>query len=146
MVWLDLIDSIANPQLLINQIVLYTRLTYVKPYQNILERFWTDLKLWRIWLTDQSYLRVMLKVSYPLQPYSKLNCSVLGKSTQKDMITDEVGVPNDVLVWLRTHQNYFSLIKWTLGKNVELINIVLFWCTHNWSKWILDLVYYLDHK
>ena len=44
-------------------------MTYVKPYQNILEQFWTNLKLWRIWLTDQSYLHIMLKVSYPFQPY-----------------------------------------------------------------------------
>ena len=48
-------------ELLTNQNVLYTRLTYVKPYQNVLEKFWTNLKLWRIWLTDQSYLRIMLK-------------------------------------------------------------------------------------
>ena len=35
-------------EVLTNQIVLYTRLTYVKPYQNILEQFGTNLKLWRI--------------------------------------------------------------------------------------------------
>ena len=28
------------------------------------------MKLWRIWITDKSYLHIMLKVSYPLQPYS----------------------------------------------------------------------------
>ena len=33
-----------------------------------------------------------------LKKEGKLNCIVLDKSTQKDMVTDEVGVPNDVLV------------------------------------------------
>ena len=50
-------------ELLTNQIVVYTRLTYVKPYQNIFELFWTNLSLWQIRLTDQSYLRIMLKAS-----------------------------------------------------------------------------------
>ena len=48
-------------ELLTNQIVLYTRLTHVWHYQNILEQFWTNLKLWQIWLTDQSYLRIIRK-------------------------------------------------------------------------------------
>ena len=31
-----------------------------------------------MWLTDQSYLRIMLKVSYPIQPYSKyIYCNVV---------------------------------------------------------------------
>ena len=34
------------------------------------ERFWTNLKLWRIRLTDQLYLRIMLKASCRYQPYS----------------------------------------------------------------------------
>ena len=41
--------------LLTNQITIYTSLTYAKPYQNILEFFWTNLKFWWFWLTDQSY-------------------------------------------------------------------------------------------
>ena len=57
-------------KLITNQIVLYTLLTYVKPYPNILEQSWTNLKLWQIWLTFQSYLRIMLKRSYPYQLYS----------------------------------------------------------------------------
>ena len=59
-------------ELLTNQIVLYTHLTYVKPYQNILEQFWTNLKLWQIWLMEQSYLCIVLKVSYPFQPCSTI--------------------------------------------------------------------------
>ena len=66
------IAKIPEKRKLTNQIVLYTRLTYVKPYQNILERFWTNLKLWKFWLTDQSYLHIILKVGYPFQPYSRL--------------------------------------------------------------------------
>ena len=80
-----------------------------------------------------------------LKKEGKLNFIVLDKSTHKDMVTDEVGVPNDVLVCLRTHHKYFSLIKWILGKNEKLIIIVRFWCTHNWSKWIFNYVYYLDN-
>ena len=45
-------------------------MAYDIPYQNILERFRTNLKLWKIRLTDQSYLRIMLKVSYRDHPYS----------------------------------------------------------------------------
>ena len=41
-----------------------------------------------------------------------LNGIVLDKSTQKDMVTDEFGVPNDVLrMLLRTNHKYFSFIK-----------------------------------
>ena len=65
-------NEIKDRELLTNQIVVYTRLTYVKPYQNIFERFWTKLKPWRIWLTDQSYLRIMLKASYPDQQDSTI--------------------------------------------------------------------------
>ena len=36
---------------------------------------------------------------------------------EKYMVTDEVGVPNDVFLWLRTYHKCFSLIKWILGKN-----------------------------
>ena len=57
-------------ELLTNQIVLYTSLTYVKPYHNIFEQFLTNLKPWRICLKDQSYLRIILKRSYPFQSYS----------------------------------------------------------------------------
>ena len=46
-----------------------------------------------------------------LKKEGKLNFIVLDKSTHKDMVTDEVGVPNDVLVCLRTHHKCFSLIK-----------------------------------
>ena len=56
--------------MLTNLIVVYTRLTYVKPYQNIFERLWSNLKLWRIRLTDQSYLHIMLKASSRDHPYS----------------------------------------------------------------------------
>ena len=57
----------------------------------------------------------------------KLNDIVLDKSNQKDMVTDEVEVPNYVIrVWLRTHHNFFSLVKQTLEKNKKLIIIVHF--------------------
>ena len=39
-----------------------------------------NLKLRRIWLTDQSHLRIMLKVGYPLQPYSSLTFRALGRT------------------------------------------------------------------
>ena len=82
-----------------------------------------------------------------LKKEGKLNCVVLKKSTQKDMVTDEVVVPNEVLrVWLRNHHKCFSLINLTLGKMEKSIIIVHFWCTHNWSEWILNSVYYLDTK
>ena len=43
-----------------------------------------------------------------LQKGGKLNGIVLNKSTQKNMLTDKIGVPNDVIhVWLRTHTHYF---------------------------------------
>ena len=45
-------------------------MTYVKPYQNILEYFWTNLKFWLFWLTDQSYYSIRQKSCYPYQPYS----------------------------------------------------------------------------
>ena len=45
-------NEIKYRYLLTNQIVLYTRLTYVKTYQNILERFWTNLNLWRSMATE----------------------------------------------------------------------------------------------
>ena len=32
-----------------------------------------------------------------LQKGAKLNVIIPGKSTQKDMVTDEIGVPNDVI-------------------------------------------------
>ena len=54
------------------QIVVSTSLIYNKPYQNIFEFFWMNLKLWGIWIMDQSYLLIMLKVSYPLQPNSTI--------------------------------------------------------------------------
>ena len=33
-------------ELLTNQIIIYTSSTHVKPYQNIFEHFWTNLKFW----------------------------------------------------------------------------------------------------
>ena len=41
----------------------------------------------------------------------KLDFIVVENFTQKEMVTDEVGVPNDVLVRLRNHDKCFSLIK-----------------------------------
>ena len=41
----------------------------------------------------------------------KLDCIVVEKVTQKEMVTDEVGVPNDVLVRLRNHDKCFLLIR-----------------------------------
>ena len=44
--------------------------TNVEPDQNIFEWFWTNLKLWRIRLTDQLYVRIKLKASCRDHPYS----------------------------------------------------------------------------
>ena len=38
-------NDIKDRDLSTNQIVVYTRLTYVKPYQNIFKRFWMNFKL-----------------------------------------------------------------------------------------------------
>ena len=62
-----------------------------------------------------------------LKKEGKLNCIVLDKSTQKDMVTGEVGVPNDVLVWLRTHHKCFSLIKWTFSSSSSSANKTSLW-------------------
>ena len=45
-------NGIKYRDLLTNQIVLYTCLTYVEPYQNILKHFFTKMKLW--WLVQQT--------------------------------------------------------------------------------------------
>ena len=76
-----------------------------------------------------------------------MNGIVLEKNTQKDVVTDEVGVPSDVLrVWLGTHNNNKTSIKWTLGKNQKLKIIVQFWRAQNWSEFIFNSVYYLYAK
>ena len=43
-----------------------------------------------------------------LQKLGKLNRIVFSKRTQNDLVTDEVGLPNDVIyVRLRNHHKYF---------------------------------------
>ena len=44
--------------LLTNNIILYTRLTYVETYQNILEHFFHENAVLTIGLTDQSYYSI----------------------------------------------------------------------------------------
>ena len=57
------------------------------------------------------------------QKEGKLNFIVFDKSTQKDMVADEVGVPNDVLVWLRDDSSQNKpLIKWIFRKNQRIDN------------------------
>ena len=46
----------------------------------------------------KSSLFVIEKFTRQLKKEGKLNCIVLYKITQKDMVTDEFGVPNDVIV------------------------------------------------
>ena len=73
-------------ELLTNQIVLYTYLTYVKPCQNILEQFWTNLKLCQIWLTDKSHLRIRLKCCYAFQRYSIPSCSSIKQGASQQPV------------------------------------------------------------
>ena len=61
--------------------------TYVEPDQIIFERFLTNLKLWWIRLTDQSYLRIMMKVRYLDHPYSIYNASTHSDEQQIHLMT-----------------------------------------------------------
>ena len=51
------------------------------------------------------------KFTKQLKEEGKMNCIVLNRSTQKDMDTDEVGVPNEVILLMRNHHKCFSLIN-----------------------------------
>ena len=47
-------NRVKNIELVTNQIGLYTRLTYVKPYKKFLDHFWTNFQFWWFGIMGQS--------------------------------------------------------------------------------------------
>ena len=64
--------TLKDRDILANSIVVYARLTYLKPYQNTLELFWTNLNMWRSLANEPIIFTYDEKARHLIHQYSTI--------------------------------------------------------------------------